>query len=195
MKLFNSFGKKHYDVVHWYPRVTVIDRKFGWTTDQHMDHEFYGDFGSYHVEMTMPNNYVADGTGILTNEKEVLPDTLRQKLDLSNFLKKEFNSPPSTIIKKDGTKKTWKFSAINVHDFAFTADPNYRIGETNWDGVRCIALVQEPHAAGWYNAPQYIAKVLEVNSYNIGPYHYPKMIVADAQDGNGIPDADFVRWI
>ena len=187
MKLFNSYGKKHYDVVHWYPRVTVIDQKFGWTTDQHMDHEFYGDFGSFHVEMTMPNNYVADGTGILINEKEVLPDTLRRKLDLANFLQKPFNSPPSTIVKKDGSKKTWKFSAINVHDFAFTADPNYRIGETRWEGIRCIALVQESHAAGWYNAPQYIAKILDVNSYNIGPYPHPKMIVADAQDGMEYP--------
>lgn len=187
MKLFNSFGKKHYDVVHWYPRVTVIDSKFGWTTDQHMDHEFYGDFGSYYVEMTLPNNYVGDGTGTLLNEKEVLPDTLRAKLDMGNFLKKPFNAPPSTVIKRDGTKKTWKFSAINVHDFAFTADPNYRIGETTWDGVRCIALVQESHAAGWYNAPGYIAKVLEINSYNIGPYHHPKMIVADAQDGMEYP--------
>ncbi|WP_317896906.1 M1 family metallopeptidase [Aurantibacillus circumpalustris] len=187
MKMFNSFGKKHYDVVHWYPRITVIDRKFGWNTDQHMDHEFYGDFGSFYVEMTMPNDYVADGTGTLINEKEVLPDTLKRKLNLANFLKKPFNSTPSTIIKKDGSKKTWKFSAINVHDFAFTADPNYRIGETNWNGVRCIALVQEPHAAGWYNAPQYIAKTLDVNSYNIGPYHHPKMIVADAQDGMEYP--------
>ncbi len=187
MKLFNSFGKKHYDVVHWYPRITVIDQKFVWNTDQHMDHEFYGDFGSYHVEMTLPNNYVADGTGVLTNEKEVLPDELRKKLDISNFLQKPFNAPPSEIIKRDGSKKIWKFSAINVHDFAFTADPNYRIGESNWDGVRCIALVQEPHAAGWHNATKLIAKVLEINSYNIGPYHHPKMIVADAQDGMEYP--------
>ncbi|MDO8998812.1 MAG: M1 family metallopeptidase [Bacteroidota bacterium] len=187
MKMFSTFGFKHYDIVHWYPRVAVIDSKFAWNTDQHMDHEFYGDFGSFNVEMTLPNNYVADGTGTLINEKEVLPDTLRKKLDISNFLKKPFNSPPSIITKKDGTKKTWKFSAINVHDFAFTADPTYRIGETNWDGVRCIALVQEPHAAGWYNCSNYIAKILEVNSYNIGPYHHPKMIVADAQDGMEYP--------
>lgn len=187
MKLFNSFGKKHYDVVHWYPRIAVIDRKFIWTTDQHMDHEFYGDFGSYHVEMTMPNDYVADGTGQLINEKEVLPDSLRKKLDLSNFSQKPYNSAPSIITKKDGTKKTWKFSAINVHDFAFTADPNYRISETNWDGVRCIALVQEPHAIGWRNASKYISKILEINSYNIGTYHHPKMIVADAQDGMEYP--------
>jgi hypothetical protein len=187
MKMFNSSGKKHYDIVHWYPRVTVIDRKFVWNTDQHMDHEFYGDFGSFNVEMTLPNEYVGDGTGTLINEQEVLPEKLRKQLDLGNFLKKPFNSPPSEIIKRDGSKKTWKFSAINVHDFAFTADPNYRIGETNWDGVRCIALVQESHAAGWHNATKYIAQVLEVNSYNIGPYHHPKMIVADAQDGMEYP--------
>jgi hypothetical protein len=187
MKMFNSFGKKHYDVVHWYPRITVVDSKFVWNTDQHMDHEFYGDFGSFYVEMTMPNNYIADGTGVLINEQEVMPAELRKKADISNFLKKPFNSPPSTIIERDGSKKTWKFSAINVHDFAFTADPNYRIGESNWNGVRCIALVQEPHAAGWYNATDIIAKTLEVNSYNIGTYHYPKMIVADAQDGMEYP--------
>ncbi|MCX8080610.1 MAG: M1 family metallopeptidase [Bacteroidia bacterium] len=187
MKMFKSFGKKHYDIVHWYPRISVFDRKFGWVTDQHMDHEFYGDFGSYHVEFTLPEEYIIDGTGVLMNEKEVLPEVLRKKLDLSNFLKKEFNSPPSEIIPKTGNKKTWIFSAINVHDAAYTADPNYRIGEKNWNGVRCIALVQEPHAAGWHNAPDYIAKVLEVNSSIIGPYYYPKMICADAQDGMEYP--------
>jgi hypothetical protein len=187
MKLFNSFGSKHYDLVHWYPRVTVIDRKMGWNTDQHMDHEFYGDYGSFNVEITLPNNYVAEGTGVMTNETEVLPEELRKKLDISNFLKKPFNSPPSVIIPRDGTKKTWKFSAINVHDFAFTCDPNYRIGETNWNGVRCIALVQEPHAAGWWNCSMYTAKIMEINSYNIGAYHYPKMVIADAQDGMEYP--------
>lgn len=187
MKLFNAFGNKHYDVTHWYPRISVFDRKFGWDTDQHMDHEFYGDFGSFHVEFTLPNHYVLDATGVLQNKEEVLPDELRAKLDISNFAKKPWNSPPSEIIKKDGTTKTWKFSALNVHDFALTADPSYRIGEYTWQGIKCVALVQEPHAAGWQTCPLYIAKVLDVNTQNIGPYHYPKMICADAQDGVEYP--------
>ena len=187
MKMYGAFGNKHFDVVHWYPRISVYDRKQGWDTDQHMDHEFYGDFGSFYVEFTLPNNYVLDATGVLQNEKEVLPDSLRQRLDISNFAKKPWNSTPSTIIKRDGTNKTWKFSALNVHDFALTADPTYRIGEIMWQGIKCVALVQEPHAAGWQTCPQYIAKVLDVNSYNIGPYHYPKMICADAQDGVEYP--------
>jgi len=61
--------------------------KFGWETDQHLGKEFYGDFGQYEVEMTLPNNYIMDGTGELQNETEVLPPALRAKLDLKNFEK------------------------------------------------------------------------------------------------------------
>jgi hypothetical protein len=187
MKLFNAWGYKHYDVVHWYPRISVYDRKFGWDTDQHMDHEFYGDFGTYDVAFTFPNNYVLDATGILINKDEVLPEALRQKLDIKNFKTKPWNEKPSEIIPADGTTKTWMFHAENVHDFALTADPTYRIGEAEWNGIKCYSLVQEPHAAHWQNAAEYTAKIIKVNSEDFGMYGYPKMVVADAQDGMEYP--------
>jgi len=198
MKLFNAWGFKHYDVVHWYPRISVYDSKFGWDTDQHMDHEFYGDFGTYDVAFTFPNNYVLDATGNLLNKDEVLPAALRAKLDIKNFKDKLWNEAPSVIIPADGTKKTWKFHAENVHDFALTADPTYRIGEviiklppllgeTSGHEVSCISLAEEPHASRWQNAAEYTAKVISVNSQDFGMYGYPKMIVADAQDGMEYP--------
>ena len=187
MKLFGVSGYKHFNLVHWYPRISVYDAKQGWDTDQHMDHEFYGDFGSYHVELSLPNQYICDGTGVLQNEQEVLPTALRQQLDISNFAKKPWNSAPSEIIKPDGTFKTWIFNAINVHDAAYTFDPTYRIGEVKAGDVRCIALVQEQHAMKWQNAAAYVAKVILNNSKNIGPYGYPKMISADAEDGMEYP--------
>jgi aminopeptidase N len=187
MKLFNAWGYKHYDVVHWYPRISVYDRKFGWDTDQHMDHEFYGDFGTFDVAFTIPNHYILDATGVLLNRDEVLPEDLRSKLDLKNFKNKPWNEKPSVIVAPDGTTKTWKFHAENVHDFALTADPTYRIGEAEWNGIKCISLVQEPHAAHWQNAAEYAAKVIKVNSEDIGMYAYPKMVVADAQDGMEYP--------
>ncbi len=187
MKLFNSWGFKHYDVVHWYPRISVYDRKFGWDTYQHMDHEFYGDFGTYDVAFTFPNNYILDGTGTLLNIDEVLPAALRAKLDIKNFKNKPWNESPSIVVQADGSTKTWKFHAENVHDFALTADPTYRIGEVEWNGVKCISLAQEPHAGHWQNAAEYAAKVIKVNSESFGMYAYPKMIVADAQDGMEYP--------
>jgi Peptidase family M1 domain len=196
MKLFDAWGYKHYDVVHWYPRISVYDHKFGWDTEQHMDHEFYGDFGTYDVAFTLPNNYVLDATGTLLNRKEVLPDELRAKLDITNFKTKKWNEKPSEIIAPDGSTKTWKYHAENVHDFALTADPTYRIGEVlikikddtgKEKTVQCISLAQEPHAARWQNAATYAAKVITVNSRDFGPYGYEKMIVADAQDGMEYP--------
>ncbi|HEU4716328.1 MAG TPA: M1 family metallopeptidase, partial [Bacteroidia bacterium] len=187
MKMYKTFGYKHYDGVHWYPRMAVYDRKFGWCTDQHLTREFYGDFGTYDVQLTLPNNYILDGTGVMLNENEMLPPDLRRKLDISNFATKPWNSAPSQVIAPDGTTKTWKFHADNVHDFAFTADPLYRIGEVDWNGVRCIALAQEQHCAGWVSAAAYTARVIEVYSKDFGMYAYPKMIVADAQDGMEYP--------
>ncbi len=187
MKMYKTFGYKHFDGVHWYPRIAVYDRKFGWETDQHLTREFYGDFGVYDVELTLPNQYILDATGVMTNEQEMLPPDLRQKLDIANFKTKPWESPPSVIITPDGTTKTWKFHAENVHDFAWTADPTYRIGEVQWAGIRIIALAQEQHCAGWQNAASYTAKVIEVYSTDFGMYAYPKMIVADAADGMEYP--------
>lgn len=187
MKQFYTFGYKHFDLVHWYPRISVYDRKFGWDTQQHMDHEFYGDYGKYDVQLTFPNNYIVEATGVLQNKGEVMPDELRNKLDIKNFSNKPWNEKPSEIIKPDGSTKTWIYYAENVHDFAATADPTYRIGETEWHRIKCISMVQEPHASRWQNAASYTAKVIRTYSEDFGMYIYPKMVVADAQDGMEYP--------
>jgi hypothetical protein len=192
MKMFDAYGNKHYNGVHWYPRICVYDRKFGWETDQHLGKEFYGDFGTYEVELNFPKHYVLDATGELQNRDEVLPADLRAKLDIKNFKDKPLEEKPSVIIPNDGTYKTWKFRSINTHDFAWTADPTYRIGEVNiklpnGHQVQCIALAQEPHASRWQDAASFCAQVINLYSKEFGMYAYPKMIVADAQDGMEYP--------
>ncbi|MCU0421793.1 MAG: M1 family metallopeptidase [Bacteroidia bacterium] len=192
MKLFDAYGNKHFDGVHWYPRICVYDRKFGWETDQHLGKEFYGDFGTFEVNLNFPTHYVLDATGLLLNKEEVLPAELRSKLDISNFKNKPLYEKPSVIIANNGSYKTWKFRAINVHDFAWTADPTYRIGEViaelpGGEKVSCIALAQEPHASRWQDAAAFTANVIKLYSRDFGTYAYPKMIVADARDGMEYP--------
>ncbi len=191
-KTFKPDGSnKHYDGVHWYPRICVYDRKFGWNTDQHLGKEFYGDYGVYDVQLTFPSNYVVEATGAILNENEVMPEDLRSKIDIANYSKiSEYGKRVPTnytyVIPRNGTK-TWKYHAENVHDFAFTADPTYRIGETSWNGIRCIALAQEQNAAYWYPTANFVAKVVEVYSNDIGMYGYPKIVAADARDGMEYP--------
>ena len=188
MDLFNSWGYKHYNGVHWYPRICVYDAKFGWTKDQHLGKEFYGDFGAFDVELTFASHFVVGATGFLTNRDEVLPKELRDKLDITNFKDKPWGEYPSVITEyKRGETKTWKYHAENVHDFGFTADPTYRIGESWWQDKVCYSLVQEPHASKWQNAAEYSAKVIQVFSEDFGRYTYHKMIVADARSGMEYP--------
>jgi uncharacterized protein affecting Mg2+/Co2+ transport len=188
MKKFISFGSKHYNGTHFYPRICVYDKKFGWDTHQHLNREFYGDFGTFEVELTCAANNIVEATGSLQNKAEVLPDSLLKKLDLKNFANKVWNSKPSVIIPYDENKrKTWKYSAVNVHDFAFTANPNYRIGQTTWNGIEIVAMVQEPHAAFWQSAAEYAAKIVACYSNDFGLYVYPKIVVADAADGMEYP--------
>jgi aminopeptidase N len=188
MKKNESFGFKQFNGVHFYPSVCVYDAKFGWTTDQHLDKEFYSNFGVFDFELTFPNNYVVEATGDLLNRQEVMPDTLRAKLDIRNFKDKPFNSAPSIITPRvPGLTKTWKYHAENVHNFAFTADPLYRIGEVEWKGIKCIALAQEPHAAKWQQSAWFIGQVIQTYSTDIGMYAWPKIIAADADDGMEYP--------
>ena len=81
MKYYHSYdgeaseevkNMKHYNGVHWYPRICVYDSKFGWTTDQHLVKEFYGNFGTFDVQLTFPDNYIVEATGNMTNRDEVL---------------------------------------------------------------------------------------------------------------------------
>jgi aminopeptidase N len=188
MQMYDAWGFKHYNGTQWYPKICVYDRKFGWTTDQHLGREFYGDFGSFDVTLNFPSNYIVEATGVLQNRETALPDSLMKKLDIKNFANKKWGEKPSTIIPYvKGERKEWHYKAVNVHDFAFTADPSYRIGTAHWNGVECVAIAQEPHAAGWQNAAEYVAKIIKTFSEDIGMYQYPKMVAADASDGMEYP--------
>ena len=188
MKMYPAWGFMHYNGVQWFPKMCVYDKKFGWDTYQHLNKEFYGDFGVFDVSLDFASNYIVEATGAIQNRKEVLPDDLRAKLDMKNFAGKPFNEPPSTIIPYEkGQRKVWKYRAENVHDFAFTADPSYRIATAYWNDIECVGIAQEPHAAGWQNSADYVAKIIKTFSTDVGMYGYPKMVAADAADGMEYP--------
>lgn len=188
MRYNPSHGFDQFTISQWYPRICVYDRKFGWTADQHFGHEFYGDFGTFEVELTLPHHFIVAATGYLLNRNEVLPPELMKKLDIKNFKDKPMGEKPSTLIKPiaDSTK-TWRYKAVNVHDFACTADPTYRIGKAEWNGITCYSFAREWKAAAWQDAAQFAADVVRIYSTDFGKLGYHKMIVADADQGMEYP--------
>ena len=110
--------------------------------------------------------YFAEATGVLINEDEVLPKDLKEKLSLENFKdrgnKTVADTLTKTIVYNPKERKIWKFSATNVHDFAFISGPTYRFAEVNCDGVLIKSMVQEKNAKGWLTTNDFMCKVLQV---------------------------------
>lgn len=70
-----------YEMAQWFPRASVYDDVNGWQTDQFYGQgEFYLNFGTYDVELTVPHDHIVQATGVLTNPLAVLTATQRQRL-------------------------------------------------------------------------------------------------------------------
>ncbi|MBL7744857.1 MAG: M1 family metallopeptidase [Chitinophagaceae bacterium] len=120
-----------YQATQWYPKPAVYDNK-GWHPMPYLDQgEFYSEFGSYDVSITVPENYVVAATGELQNasEKEWLqtrtaftwePVKKKIKTKGGSFKTVYDKFPPSA---RD--IKTLRFKQNNIHDFAWFADKRF----------------------------------------------------------------------
>lgn len=197
MDFITKFGKKAYRMKakngqfvasQWYPKFCVFDDHGGWHLDQHYGHEFYGEFGTFDVGITLAADFIVGATGVLMNRHEVLPDSLMRELDIGNFRDKPLGQMPSKIITANpGETKTWKYHAENVHDFAWTADRTFRIGIAHWEDVVVYSLARESKAAKWQDAAEVGAETIQLFSEHFGRYPYPQMTIADVDQGMEYP--------
>jgi hypothetical protein len=90
----------------WFPKIGVWEaigerraQKAGWNCHQyHASSEYYADFGTYHVNITVPAAY-------------------KDKVGATGKLRSERVNPDGSV--------TYSYYQEKVHDFAWTADPNY----------------------------------------------------------------------
>ena len=72
VKIPNQFSRlghtgKHYEMTQWYPKPAVYDRK-GWHPMPYLNQgEFYSEFGSFDVKITLPKDYRIMATGDLVD--------------------------------------------------------------------------------------------------------------------------------
>jgi hypothetical protein len=121
-----------YTLAQFYPRMAVYNDVEGWQHKQFLGRgEFTLTFGDFDVAITVPEDHVVGATGVLQNAKEVLTAKERNRMEEA---RKSYDKPVFIVTpeeaekaekgKKEG-KKTWKFHADNVRDFAFATSRKF----------------------------------------------------------------------
>ncbi len=113
---------RYYFVAQWFPKIGVLENT-GWNCHQfHSATEFFADFGTYDVRLTVPKGWIVGATG-----------TERDRRD-----------------EADGTT-THHYVQDDVHDFAWTTSPDYlerraRFEHPTLPPVDIRLLLQPEHA-------------------------------------------------
>jgi hypothetical protein len=128
-----------YTMTQWYPKMAEYDYE-GWHPTDYIAREFYGVWGDYDVTINMDKSYVIGGTGYLQN---------------ANTIGYGYEDKGATVTRPAGSKLSWRFSAPNVHDFAWAADPDFKhITRKAADGITINVLYKgKPTQAAWNALP------------------------------------------
>jgi hypothetical protein len=100
-------------MTQWYPKIAEYDYD-GWATFDYMGREFHAPFSDFDVTIKINKDYVVGAGGILENPTEV----------------KGYDAAAKIKTKKD-KKATWKWTAKNILDFAWSADRDYSVESFN----------------------------------------------------------------
>ena len=156
----------HYDVGNWFPTPVVYDRA-GWHLHQHLDNEFYQEWADFRVDIRVPKGFIVGATGDLLNPETALKDTSQAIRDYY------FNNP------EDTSTTLWQFEANMVHDFAWTADPEYVLMQSEWNGITFNVLAMSANVESWRQVTDWGSKALQFYYQTYGPYPYKQLTVAD----------------
>jgi len=144
-----------YFIAQWFPKVGVLEDT-GWNCHQfHAATEFFSDFGTYDVRLTVPRGWIVGATGVERDRRD----------------------------EADGTT-TFHYVQDDVHDFAWTTSPDYVERHATFDDpalprVDMRLLLQPEHAA---QAERHFAATRATLKYYgtwFGAYPYGHITVID----------------
>jgi hypothetical protein len=166
-----------FQITQWYPKPAVFDVD-GWHQMPYLTQgEFYSEYGSFDVTLTLPKNYVVGSTGDLQTAEEFkfLDEKVKEtkhKYESDLFSNTKKISGGNTPFPKSSTEyKTIKYIQKEVHDFAWFADKRFEVlkGEVELPHskrkVTTWCMFVPHHYKLWENSIEYI---------NDGTYWYSK---------------------
>jgi hypothetical protein len=155
-------------MTQWYPKLAEYDFE-GWHADPYIAREFHGVWGDFDVKITLDKTYIIGGTGTLQNPNEI-----------------GYGYETGIVKRKKGDKLTWHFKALNVHDFAWAADPDYvhnTMQVPNGPVLHFLYTGDEKTQENWKKLQPEAVKLMQFFSENVGQYPYDQYSFIQGGDG------------
>lgn len=164
-----------YQISQWYPKPAVYDRN-GWHQMSYEDQgEFYSEFGSFDVSLTLPANYIVGATGNLQNKEEaaMLDQLAADTAWMADLSSEKAEFPPSLE-----NVKTLRYTQNKIHDFAWFADKRFHVlkGKVKLPDsgreVTTWVMFTNQQAKLWKDAIPYVNNAIATFSKWNGDYPY-----------------------
>ena len=177
----SGYAEGEFMACQWYPKPAVYDRN-GWHEMPYLDMgEFYSEYATYNVKITVPSDYIVGATGVLQTKSEM---EVYKKTGAENVKGRKGKPILYKPISKTATK-TLQYFAEHVPDFAWFADKDFVI---QYDTVQlasgkvidAFSYYHNKENTIWGNSIDYVKDGVRIYSEWIGEYAYP---VAQAVEG------------
>lgn len=184
-------GQAYY-ITQWYPKPAVFDNR-GWHPMPYLDQgEFYSEYGSFDVSVTLPDNYVLCATGdrVFNPDEE---DFLKKRIEETSREVQRIEAGGAETTKESFVPvssklvKTIQFKQTQVHDFAWFADKRFYVMRSDFQLPKSEAPVTAwtyftpENARLWKDAINYVKRSTLFYSKCVGEYPYRNV---SAVDGN-----------
>jgi len=165
----NSKEGIDYSMTQWYPKICEYDFQ-GWHADPYVGREFYGVFGSFDVTIHINKKYVVAATGALQNPQEIGAG---------------YEEKGKPVKLATGDKKNWHFTANNVHDFAWAADPDYNHDTQQVPNGPLVHFFfqSDDSFQNWKDIQPVMVKFFQLMETRFGKYPYANFSYVQGGDG------------
>ena len=209
MGVLETENGRIFNLAQWYPRMCVYDDISGWNTLPYLGAgEFYLEYGTFNVDINVPNNHLVVCSGELLNPEEVYTKTQLERFEKAKLSddtviirsEDEINNPSSRPQMVD--RLTWKFKIENSRDVAWSSSKAFIMDAARINlpsGKNSMAISVYPKESNtldsWARSTEYTKASIEHYSKKWLEYPYPAAInVAGNQGGMEYPGIVFCSW-
>lgn len=166
---------RSYQISQWYPKPAVYDRE-GWHAMPYLDlGEFYSEYGSFEVAITLPATYRVAATGVLQEKEEKDWLNALSQQNYSHYPKGD--SVSEWDKDRIGKLKTITYKQDRIHDFAFFCAKNYVVRKdlavlASGQNIETWAFFKPDTQSAWKKGAFYVKRAVEAYSEWVGDYPF-----------------------